>query len=77
MTLNKLTHFYPADVDALVVSPAGTNALIMANAGGGFSVTNLVLTFDDATNFPSLPFNSRLATGTNKPTAFFPVIQFP
>jgi hypothetical protein len=46
VTLNKLTHTYPRDVDALVVSPSGTNTLIMAHVGGANSVTNLVLTFD-------------------------------
>ena len=77
VTLNRLTHTYPADVDALVMSPSGTNTLIMANAGSGFSVTNVILTFDDATNFPSLPQGSRLTTGTNKPTGYFPVLPFP
>ena len=77
VTLNRLTHTYPADVDALVMSPSGTNTLIMANAGSGFSVTNVILTFDDATNFPSLPQASRLTTGTNKPTGYFPVLPFP
>ena len=76
VTLNKLTHSYPADVDALVSAPGGTNTLIMANAGSGFVVTNLVLTFDDtATN--SLPQSSRLSSGTNRPTQFYPVLQFP
>lgn len=76
LTLNKLTHSYPADVDALVVSPSGTNSIFMANAGTGLGITNVILTFDDAaTN--SLPQNGRITSGTNKPTAFFPVLPFP
>jgi len=76
VTLNKLTHTSPSDIDALVVAPAGTNTLIMAHAGGQLSVTNITLTFDDAaTN--SLTQTIRLTTGTNKPTQFYPVPRFP
>jgi len=76
VTLNKLAHTYPSDIDALMVSPSGTNTLIMAHAGGGLGVTNVVLTFDDAaTN--SLTQTNRLTTSTNKPTQFYPVQNFP
>ncbi len=76
VTLNKLSHTSPSDVDALVVSPAGFNTLLMANAGGQNTVTNIMLTFDDdATN--SLSHFGQLSTGTNKPTAFLPVRIFP
>ena len=76
VTLYKLWHTSPSDIDALVVSPAGTNTLIMAHTGGGFSVTNVTLTFDDAvTN--TLPHNGQITSGTNKPTQFFPVQNFP
>ena len=76
VTLNRLTHTYPHDVSALVVSPAQLNTLIMAHVGGANSVTNLVLTFDDkATNLPS-EFG-RITTGTNRPTQYYPVKNFP
>ena len=43
-----LTHTYPQDVQALLVAPYNTNALmLMAHAGTGTSVTNLFLTFTD------------------------------
>ena len=60
-----------------VVSPGGTNALIMSHAGGsGYAVTNLVLTFDDAaTN--SLPSTGAITTGTYKPTYYSPPLKFP
>ncbi len=75
VTLNKLTHTYPHDVDALVVSPAQLNTLIMAHAGT-VSATNVTLTFDDAaTN--SLPEFGPITTSTNKPTQHFPVNPFP
>ncbi len=76
VTLNKLTHTSPSDIDALVVAPVGTNTLIMAHAGGQLSVTNVTLTFDDnAAN--SLTQTTRLTTSTNKPTQFYPVQRFP
>jgi hypothetical protein len=78
VTLNKLTHTYPHDIDALVVSPAGTNTLIMAHVGGGTngnSVTNITLNFDDAA--ASSLTQNRLTTSTNKPTQFYPVQNFP
>jgi hypothetical protein len=76
VTLNKLWHTSPGDISALVTSPSGTNTLIMAHAGGGYSVTNLTLLFDDgATN--SLPYNAKIINGTNKPTQYFPVLPFP
>ena len=38
----------PSDVNVLLVSPAGGTVLLMSHTGGGYSVTNLTLTFDDA-----------------------------
>ena len=76
VTLNKLWHTSPSDIDALVVAPAGTNTLIMAHTGGGYSVTNVTLTFDDGvTN--TLPHTTQITTSTNKPTQFYPVRNFP
>ena len=76
VTLNKLTHTYPEDVSALVVSPSGNNTLIMAHAGSANSVTNIVLTFDDqSTNV--LSASGRLVTSTNQPTRYGAVQNFP
>ena len=76
VTLTNLSDQSLGDVDALVVSPT-TNTLIMAHAGGnGIIVNHVTLTLDDAaTN--SLPQNGVPATGTNKPTQFYPVKNFP
>jgi uncharacterized delta-60 repeat protein len=76
VTLNKLTHTSPSDVDALVVSPAGLNTLVMAHCGGAYSVTNIVLTFDDAAS-NSLSHSGPITTSTNKPTQYYPVRNFP
>ena len=65
-----------SDLDALVVSPGTSNTLVMAHAGGGFNANHLTLTFDDAaTN--SLPQNGTIVSGTNKPTQYYPVSNFP
>src|ERR1019366_320120 len=75
VTLTNLTHTKPSDIDVLVVSPT-TNTLIMAHAGAANIIKHVTLTFDDAaTN--SLPQNGQIVTGTNKPTQFYPVKNFP
>jgi hypothetical protein len=76
ITVTNLSHKSMSDIDALVVSPT-TNTLIMAHAGGSGSVaTHVTLTFDDAaTN--TLPQFGQIVTGTNKPTQFYPVKNFP
>ena len=66
VTLHKFSHTYPADIRVLLVSPSGRKALLMARAGGPFTVSNLDLTFDDyATR--QLPDGS-LTTGDYLPT---------
>ena len=77
VTLNRLTHSFPHDVSALLVSPAGANVLLMSHAGGGHSLTNpITLTFDDAvTN--ALPNSDQLASGTNRPSTYPGTVAFP
>ena len=76
VTLNRLVHSSPSDVDALVVSPSGQNTLIMAHVGGQSYVTNVVLTFDDTvTNL--MTHAGSAVTSTNKPSAILPVRNFP
>ncbi len=59
-------HTFPADVDVILVSPAGTGVMLMGGAGSGGSVSNLNLTFDDSGGELS---NANLATGTYHPGA--------
>ena len=75
VTLTNLYHGYTKDIEAMVVSPSGKDALIMSHAGNG-SVAKITLTFDDAaTNF--LSNTNVLVTGTNRPTAYPPTTIFP
>lgn len=76
VTLDQVSHSFPDDINVLLVGPQGQNLLLVAGAGGGHPVTNLVLTFDDAaTN--SLPNSDELLSGTFKPTAYKTVTVFP
>ncbi|HEX9045527.1 MAG TPA: Calx-beta domain-containing protein, partial [Verrucomicrobiae bacterium] len=75
VTLSNLYHGFTRDIEALVVSPAGQDTLIMAHAGNG-SVARISLTFDDAAS-TILSTNSILVTGTNKPSAYPTITPFP
>jgi hypothetical protein len=76
VTLTNLTHNSPTDIGALVVSPAQKNTLIMGHAGGSFAVKQVTLTFDD--NAPTnLPQSGQIVTGTNKPSAYGIMQNFP
>ncbi len=75
VTLTNLNHGYTKDIQALVVSPAGQDTLIMGRAGNG-SVSRITLTFDDAAA-SYLSATNVLVTGTNKPTAYPPTTIFP
>src|ERR1035437_6282490 len=76
VTFANLTHSWPADIDALLESPSQQSALLMANAGGGFAINDVTLTFDDATNNSFLPQAGQIVSGTYKPTAYLPVATF-
>jgi len=75
VTLNKLWHTSPSDIDALVVSPAGFNTLIMAHVGGQTMITNVTLTFD-STATTTLKNGVSATTSTNKPSVQLPVNNF-
>ena len=72
VTLNNFSHFYPADVDILLVGPGGQNVMLMSDVGTFFPVNNLTFTFDNVSG-TSMPSGSQLASGTFTPTNFDPV----
>lgn len=81
VTLSNYNHQFPNDVEVLLVAPSGQNLVLMAGAGGGSAVTNLVLTFDDAAG-SSLPATSQfntasLVSGTFLPTDNGLALDFP
>ncbi|MEX2203835.1 MAG: serine/threonine-protein kinase [Actinomycetota bacterium] len=67
VTLSGFSHVFPEDVDVLLVGPSGESAVLMADVGGGNSVSDLTLTFDDAAD-AGLPDRGRISSGTFLPS---------
>lgn len=55
VTLKGLSHSFPSDVEAILVSPAGEKLVLMARAGGAFAVNGVTLTFTNMSQLTSLP----------------------
>jgi subtilisin-like proprotein convertase family protein len=65
VTLHRLTHTFPSDLDILLVGPRGQAVILMSRVGAGNPVNNATFTFDDgAANFISQSF---LQSGAYKP----------
>jgi len=64
-TLRGFSHTWPADVDVLVVGPAGQSVVLMSDVGSSIGATNLTFVFDDSG--PALGTGA-LASGTYRPT---------
>lgn len=76
VTLNGLSHTFPHDINVLLVSPSGSNVLVMSHTGGGNAATNLTLTFDDAAA-SSLPNYNPLSSGTFRPSSYEGPVALP
>ncbi len=77
VTVTNINHTRSSDVDMLVVSPTVQDTLIMANAGGTHAINLVTITFDDAASNSPLPSVDQIISGTNQPTGYLPVLQFP
>lgn len=75
-TVTNFTASYAADVDMLLVAPSLTNTLLMANAGGFYQIIQATITFDDGAS-NSLPQSAQIVSGTNKPSAYGTIPNFP
>ncbi len=62
------THPFPDDVDILLVAPDGRSVMLMSDAGGGTSVSNLRLTFADSG--ATLPDETALQSGVYAPANY-------
>jgi len=69
ITLQGLTHTFPDDIDMLLVSPAGTNVVVMSDAGGTLDVFGLTLRLEDGAPF-FLPDNGPIVSGSYKPSNY-------
>src|SRR6185436_9980096 len=67
VTINELSHSYPADIDMLLVGPQGQSAVLMSDAGQGFDISAVTLRFDDAAP-DFLPAAGQILSGAYKPT---------
>lgn len=65
VSLNSMSHTWPADVDVVLVGPAGQNVMLMSDAGAGVDMSNANLTFQDGA--PPMTAGP-LITGTYAPT---------
>jgi uncharacterized delta-60 repeat protein len=79
VTFTNLTHTSPDAIEALVAAPDQQNTLLMNNVGGGNSIKNVTLTFDDAAtnSLPGPTSSTPIVTSTNKPTAFPTINSLP
>ncbi|MEO6182927.1 MAG: hypothetical protein ABIP71_07515, partial [Verrucomicrobiota bacterium] len=76
VTLHDFSHAFPDDIDSLLVGPNGKAIKIMSDTGGGETVNNLTLAFDEfASDF--LSDTDQLFSGTYKPTDYPPADSFP
>jgi uncharacterized repeat protein (TIGR01451 family) len=76
VSLNGVTHGFPDDIDVILVSPSGQKVVLMSDTGGGHSITNLNLSFDDSAT-AGLPDSAQIVSGSYKPTDFEPGDNFP
>jgi subtilisin-like proprotein convertase family protein len=60
-----ITHTFPADIDMLLVGPAGQKFMAVSDSGGGGDVTSLAISFTDTA--AALPSTSQWAAGTFRP----------
>jgi uncharacterized repeat protein (TIGR01451 family) len=76
VTLKGVTHGFPDDIDMILVNPSGQKVVLMSDTGGGHSITNLNLTFEDGAS-SGLPDSAQIVSGTYKPTDFEAGDNFP
>ncbi|GIV98402.1 MAG: hypothetical protein KatS3mg057_3059 [Herpetosiphonaceae bacterium] len=69
VTLNSLNHAWPDDLDILLVGPGGQAVLLMSDAGGGNTLSNVTLTFDDAAA-AALPDSAAISSGSYRPANY-------
>jgi N-acetylneuraminic acid mutarotase len=69
VTFRSLIHFFPDDLDFLLVGPAGQNAIIWSDAGGEFDVLAVDVTLDDDAPNP-LPDSAQIVSGTYRPANY-------
>jgi phosphodiesterase/alkaline phosphatase D-like protein len=67
VTLRNMSHAWPADIDVLLVGPAGQKAMIFSDVGGGNPINDITVTLSDGAA-SSLTAAGQIVSGTYKPT---------
>ena len=65
VTLSRLSHTFPSDLDILLVGPRGQKVVLMSRVGAGNPISNATFTFDDGA--PDFISQSFLQSGSYKP----------
>lgn len=75
--LNSLRHTFPADIDILLVNPAGRKFILMSDVVGGEDFTGQTYTFSDAATALLPSSGTPPASGTFRPTNYGATDSFP
>jgi subtilisin-like proprotein convertase family protein len=76
VTLGRISHTFPDDIDVLLVGPNGAKVLLMSDVAGATDAVQVSITLDDAAA-SALPDTNPLAAGTFQPTNFGAGDTFP
>jgi subtilisin-like proprotein convertase family protein len=76
VTLNRLTHSRPSDLNVLLVGPGGQQVVLMTGAGGTEDLERTTIGFMD-TAAARLPLRGQIKTGSYKPTSYDQSYRFP
>lgn len=76
VTLSKVSHNFPDDLDILLVSPGGEKIMLMSDAGGGNALYNRTITFDSHTS-EAVPDEGAIGTTPYLPGNYQPVEIMP
>ena len=77
VNLDGMSHTFPDDVDMLLVSPDGQNAIFMSDAGGGTDIVSCNLTLDDEAAIVIPDATALACPGSYKPANYEPGDPFP
>jgi subtilisin-like proprotein convertase family protein len=64
-----MSHTFPDDIDMAVTAPNGQGVMLMSDAGGGSTILNVNLTFDDCA-VRTLPNSGQIVSGRFRPMEY-------
>jgi uncharacterized repeat protein (TIGR01451 family) len=69
VTLRGISHVFPHDLNAVLVSPSGANTLLLSRSGGGRALSNVTIQLDDQAS-AALPNTAQITNGVYRPSAY-------